>query len=138
MRVSRDSALMSMAQIIALRSTCNRLGVGAIIARDGRVISSGYNGNAVGMPHCNHKGGDPCDTAVHAECNAIVFAARHGMSTEGAELFTTHEPCLNCAKIILNSGITRVVFKEAYRDHSGFRLLSDSELVEIELFGKRP
>lgn len=125
MRTTRDQMGMGMACVVAKRSTCDRLQVGAVISRDGRVISSGYNGNIVGMDHCNHQEHPsiPCTTAVHAEANAILFAARYGMSTEGATLYTTHQPCLQCAKMIINAGIVRVCYEHPYRDNSGLDLL---------------
>lgn len=125
MRLSRDEMLMDMAITVAGRGTCNRLRVGAVIARDGRVISSGYNGNIVGMNHCGHDefSNVPCTSAVHAEANSILFAARYGVATEGADLFTTHEPCLDCAKLIINSGISRVIYYHEYRKHEGLDLL---------------
>lgn len=125
MRATRDQMGMNMARVVAGRGTCDRLQVGAVIARDGRVISSGYNGNIVGMAHCNHSEHPsiPCTDAVHAEANAILFAARYGMSTEGATLYTTHQPCLNCAKMIINSGIVHVCYEHPYRDNSGLDLL---------------
>lgn len=134
MRISREGMLMHMARAVAKRSTCDRLHVGAVIARDGRVISSGYNGNIMGMDHCNHQEHPsvPCESAVHAEANAILFAARYGMSTEGAELYTTHQPCLQCAKMIVNAGICRVVFEVAYRDNSGLDLLLSHPGVLVE------
>ena len=119
--------MMQMAEIVAQRSTCDRLNVGAIIIKDGRVISTGYNGNVSGMPHCQHRmldvPGIPCTTAVHAEANAIVWAARHGVATEGTMLFTTHQPCLDCAKLIINAGIIRVFFKNEYRLREGLEML---------------
>lgn len=125
MRATRDGMLMGMARVVANRSTCDRLQVGAVIAREGRVISSGYNGNIVGMNHCSHveHPSIPCTSAVHAEANAILFAARYGVSTEGAALYTTHQPCLNCAKMIINSGISLVAYDHPYRDNSGLDLL---------------
>lgn len=112
---------MGIAETIARRGTCDRLQVGAIIVRDNRVISTGYNGNVSGADHCNHTWDGPdlqtqgCRTAVHAEANAIVFAARHGVAVEGSDLWTTHQPCLGCANLIINSGIERVFFKNPYR-----------------------
>lgn len=125
--------LMDMARVVAQRGTCDRLQVGAVIARDGRVISSGYNGNIMGMDHCNHQEHPsiPCDSAVHAEANAILFAARYGMSTEGAQLYTTHQPCLGCAKMIINAGINLVAYDHTYRDNSGLSLLLAHPGVEI-------
>ena len=116
--------MMGIAEQLAERGTCDRLSVGALIARDSRIISTGYNGNVSGMVHCHHpEKSQPCTTAVHAEANAIVFAARHGVAVEGTELFTTHLPCLACAKLIVNAGIRRVTFKNDYRLREGIELL---------------
>lgn len=124
MRTHRNEMLMEMAEVVAKRGTCDRLQVGAVIARDGRVISSGYNGNIIGQDHCHHEPDGPgCTEAVHAEANAILFAARYGVSTEGAQLYTTHQPCLNCAKMIINAGIANVFYSHPYRDISGLNLL---------------
>lgn len=130
---------MGMADLISRRSTCSRLSVGAIVSRDGRPITMGYNGAPAGLPHCDHRctcvvriegrhaplceSANPCRTAVHAELNALMFAARYGMATEGAELHTTHQPCLNCAMAIVNAGVVRVVFEHPYRDNGGLELL---------------
>lgn len=118
--------MMGIARSVSLRGTCDRLWVGAAVARDSRVISTGYNGNVAGSMHCQHAsdGGDfGCETAVHAEANAIVFAARHGVSVYEAELWTTHQPCLQCAKLIVNAGIVRVYFEHSYRLREGLELL---------------
>lgn len=139
---------MGVAELWARHSTCSRLAVGAVISRDGRSLSSGYNGAPKGLPHCNHSvqvclcaSGNPldyegplrdcpshgnrgCTTAVHAELNAIAFAAKYGMPTDGAEIHTTHQPCLNCAMGIINAGIIRVVYLYPYRDHAGTDLLA--------------
>jgi dCMP deaminase len=125
--------------------------VGAIIAHEGRTIATGYNGAPVGMPHCEHRcdcypdnitrgwrslGPDgvahepnctsrqPCRRAVHAEANAIAFAARYGMATAGATLVVTMQPCLPCAQLVVNAGIVRVVFTTGYRDNAGRELLA--------------
>jgi dCMP deaminase len=117
---------------VAARGTCDRLQVGCAITRDSRVMSTGYNGNVSGAIHCVHQESEkPCDSAVHAEANAIVFAARHGMAIEGAQLWTTHMPCLGCAKLIVNAGILRVWFITDYRIRDGLQLLIDSQ---IEVF----
>lgn len=137
MRPSKIEMMMSIARSVSLRGTCDRLWVGAAIARESRVISTGYNGNVAGALHCRHErdaDAAPCETAVHAEANAIVFAARHGMAVEGAELWTTHQPCLACAKLIINSGITRVWFEHDYRKREGLELLIHSN---IEVFRVR-
>src|SRR5687767_3879721 len=116
MRVSRDQMLMEVAQAVAKRGTCSRKQVGVVVARDGRVLVTGYNGTPAGMAHCRHdyQTGEPCIDSVHAEANAIAFAARHGAKLDGAEMFTTYSPCLACAKLIINAGIVRVVMCEMY------------------------
>lgn len=130
MRPSRLDTLLAVAETIAKRSTCNRLAVGAVVARDGRILTTGYNGPPAGMHHCEHDMSaeytETCSEAVHAEANAIAFAARYGMATEGCELYVTHAPCLPCAKLIVNAGIVKVVYAHGYRDRSGLILLRDA------------
>jgi dCMP deaminase len=127
-RISRDQMLMEMAIIASKRSTCNRKHVGAIIALDGRPVSVGYAGAPSGLPHCLDHGCLPgsdggCIRTQHAEANAIAWAARKGIATERATLYTTVSPCLACAKLIVNSGIDEVWFLELYRKTEGTELL---------------
>ena len=128
-RITREDMLFEMARTVANRSTCDRLHVGAVLSRDGRVISLGYNGAPAGVEHCKHPAtealGIGCTLAVHAEANAIAFAAKHGVATAGAELHVTHMPCLKCAQLIINAGIVRVSYIKAYRDPSGIILLKE-------------
>lgn len=126
--------MMEMAQVLSRQSTCSRLGVGAIIARDHRVISTGYNGVASGEPHCNHSQTDEkCTEAVHAEANAIVFAARHGVATGGANLYVTHSPCVECARLIINAGIEKVYYLVPYRIRDGVHLMQRAGLTVTRL-----
>lgn len=129
--MKREEMLMAIANVVAARSTCSRMAVGAVIAREGRVMSSGYNGTLVGMPHCEHLWNDPCTEAIHAEANAILFAARYGVGTEGAELYTTHQPCIACARMIVNAGITQLVYQYPYRNNEGLELLLSTPSVEV-------
>lgn len=144
MRPSRDEVLMATAELVSARSTCSRARVGVVIAREGRQLTSGYNGAPAGLPHCNHECGcgagamthhercpavSPCGIAVHAEANAIAYAARYGMALEGSELFTTLSPCIACSQLIINAGITRVVYAKEYRDRSGLTLLLRAGIV---------
>lgn len=131
-RPDRDAVLMQHALLVAQRSTCSRLQVGAIIARNGRILSSGYNGAPAGMPHCHHDliDANPCTVAVHAEANAIAFAARHGTWVDGADLYTTDSPCLTCAQLIVNAGIATVHYHRPYRLTLGLDLL-DHANVEV-------
>lgn len=123
-RPSAERTLLDMAVVAATRSTCARLHVGAVLARDGRVLSTGYNGAPAGRPHCAHRDDRPCRTAVHAETNAVAFAARHGVTVEGATLYLTHSPCLGCAGLLINSGVAEVVYLEPYRSDDGIRELT--------------
>lgn len=127
-----------MAAVMAQRGTCPYVKVGAIIAREGRILSSGYNGAPSGMQHCIHgprmddEPVKPCLTAVHAESNAIAFAARHGNVLGWATMYTTLTPCRQCAQLIIQSGIERVVSLARYRDSAGEELLTDAEIpVEV-------
>lgn len=135
-RISREEMLMEMAITASKRSTCLRKDVGAVIARDGRVLSVGYNGAPSGQPHCTPQTCNtsaPCERAVHAEANAIAFAAKAGISTDGAELYATVSPCPYCAKLIINSGIRKVWYLEEYRDKSGIHLLTLSGIFSSQL-----
>jgi dCMP deaminase len=159
MRPSRDTTLMGVARLWAEHSTCSRLAVGAVVSRDGRSVATGYNGAPAGLPHCDHSvqvcfctSGNPldyegplrdcpshgdrgCTTAVHAELNALMFAARYGVATDGAELHCTHQPCLNCAMAIINAGIIRVVYATPYRDPAGLYLLQRAGIAAERLVG---
>ena len=129
-RPTREETLMEMARAAAKRSTCSRRNVGAVIARDFRPISTGYNGAPSGMPHCNHRLDElalaGCQVVVHAEANAVAFAARYGVSTQGASLFVTLSPCETCAKLVINAGLKEVFYAETYRDQTGLDLLANA------------
>ena len=101
---------MQVAEVFATRSTCSRAHVGVVIAREGRILTTGYNGAPAGMAHCNHSPDEVngCQNAVHAEANAIAYAARYGISLEGAELYSTFMPCLACAQLVINAGIQQI------------------------------
>lgn len=125
MRPSRDEVFKEVTKAFAARSVCLRKQVAAVIAKEGRPISVGYCGPPSGFPHCTKETckGKNCDISIHAEMNAIAFAAKNGVSIEGSTLYCTMSPCINCAKVILNSGIVRVVYFEEYRDVEGLELL---------------
>lgn len=135
-RFSRDELLGNIAKLVARRSTCLRSSVGAVLAREGRIISMGYNGAPSGMPHCEPETCGPdegCERTVHAEANAIAFAAKTGIETDGSTLYTTHSPCNDCAKLLINAGIKRVIYWEKYRDPAPVNLLMASG-VDVEQF----
>jgi dCMP deaminase len=134
-RISRDQMLIDIAFIVARRSTCARGQVGAVIADEGRIVSTGYGGAPARMPHCSSTVCDltqPCTRTVHAEANAIAWAARSAIAIEACTLYCTHSPCLDCAKLIINSGIKRVVYGQAYRKTDGTNLL-ESVGIDHEL-----
>lgn len=130
-------AFMIVAATMALRATCNRAKVGAVLVRDRRIISVGYNGPPSGQPHCidvgceidENTGG--CLRSIHAEANAILWAARNGIAVEGATLYTTYHPCLYCARIIHGAAIPRVVYLEEYRDGQRGQWLIKSEPLQV-------
>src|SRR5207237_7131250 len=114
MRATWDEYFMGIAHQAATRSTCSRKHVGAVIVRDRTVLSTGYNGSIRGLPHCDDVGcvveDGHCITTVHAEANAILQAAKNGVSIEGSELYTTASPCWNCFKLIANAGIRKIYY----------------------------
>ena len=125
---------MGIANQAATRSTCPRKHVGAVIVRDRTVLSTGYNGSIRGLPHCEDDGcvmeDGHCITTVHAEANAILQAAKNGVSVDGAEIYTTASPCWNCFKLIANAGIRRISFGEFYREE---RIRETAQKIGIEL-----
>lgn len=128
---------MELAKTVSTRATCRRRSVGAVIVRNRRILSTGYNGAPRGVPHCEEYGCDitqRCQLAAHAEQNAIAQAAANGVSCEGGTLYVTCQPCNACAKLIINSGIQRVVFEGDYPDPLAIELfeLANVELIRIE------
>ena len=119
MRISWDAYFMKIAEDVALRSTCDRAWVGAVMVRERHIISTGYNGSPAGLPHCDDVGhlmvDGHCVRTVHAEVNAIIQAAVFGQATREAECYVTHFPCLNCSKMLINARISRLVYKNDYR-----------------------
>ena len=119
-RVSWDEYFMDIAKVVSSRSTCSRKQVGAVLVRDRTILSTGYNGSIRGMPHCDEVGhmleADHCVATIHAEQNAIIYAAKNGVAIDGADLYVTASPCWSCFKSIANSGVRRIVFGEFYRD----------------------
>lgn len=131
-----DKRYLRMAAIWAENSYCTRRKVGALIVKDKMIISDGYNGTPAGFENvCELEDGTTKPYVLHAEANAITKIARSGNSSEGATIYVTTSPCLECAKLIIQSGIKRVVFSEKYRVEDGIELLkrANIEVVYIEL-----
>jgi len=145
MRPSWDEYFMDIARQVATRSTCLRRHVGAIIVRDKRILTTGYNGAPRGLAHCDVVGclrekmhipsGERQEICrgLHAEQNAIIQAALHGVSTEGATIYVTHQPCITCAKMIINAGIERVVCAHTYPDELARGMLAEAG-VPLEIW----
>src|SRR5271157_4158113 len=143
-RPDKITIMIRTAELWSHLSTCTKPN-GAVIAKNGHVISIGYNGSPKGHEHCLEEGclagpDSGCIRTIHAETNAIAVAARYGISTEGASIFTTSFPCRTCAKLIIASGINEVYYLNDYRDMSGAELFGKSKIsyykVEIEPNGR--
>ena len=143
-----DEYFIEMAKLTQKRSTCMRRQVGAVIVKDNRVMATGYNGAPAGITHCEDRGGclrqklnvpsgerhELC-RALHAEQNAIIQAATLGQSIEGATIYITHQPCIICAKMIINAGISRIVIRRGYPDEMSRGMLREAGL-KVELIGE--
>jgi dCMP deaminase len=134
MRASWDEYFMNIAKVVSSRSTCDRKFVGAVIVRDKTILSTGYNGSIRGMPHCSEVGhimeDGHCIATIHAEANAVLQAAKNGVSIDGASIYVTASPCWSCFKMVANAGIRRIVFGEFYRDS---RIFDVAKALSIEL-----
>ena len=142
-----DKRFMALTEQVGSWASCHRRKVGAIIVREKRVMMTGYNGAPAGLESCVERGeclrekmqiesGTRAELcyAAHAEQNAIIQAARYGINISGATLFCTHQPCVICAKMIINAGIRRVVYKEGYPDEFSVELFKEAgtELIKFE------
>lgn len=146
-RPSWDSYFIQMAQVVAGRSTCLRRQVGAVLVKDKQILSTGYNGSPSGLQHCDEVGclrqslGVPSGErheicrAVHAEQNALVQAAKHGVAITGADLYTTHQPCVLCTKLLINAGIKRVIYTHSYPDQLAVEMAREAGL-DLVKFGE--
>jgi dCMP deaminase len=131
-----DDYFMDITHFVATRSTCLRRHVGAVLVRDKRILSTGYNGAPSGIDHCLEVGclreqlGIPSGErhelcrALHAEQNAIIQAALHGVGIKGATLYCTNLPCIICSKMLINSGIRRIIYQEGYPDKLAGEMLA--------------
>lgn len=120
-RITWDQFFMAQCHLLALRSTCTRLAVGAIIVRDNRMIAGGYNGSISGGDHCIDHGcyvvDNHCVRTIHAEMNALLQCAKYGTTTADSTIYVTHFPCLQCAKAIIQAGVKRIIYATDYRNN---------------------
>ena len=127
---------MVQAVMLASRSTCTRLQVGAVIVKDGRIIASGYNGSVTGMPHCTDVGDlvvdGHCIRAVHAEQNALLQLAKMGIPSDGAEIYVTDFPCVHCTKFLLQAGIKKINYLRHYHNDPFAMSLIDEMGVTLQ------
>ena len=134
-RISWEKYFMNIAKEVASRSTCDRKNVGAVIVRDKTILATGYNGSIRGLDHCDEKDHEMenghCIRTIHAEANAIVQAARHGVRIEESTIYVTASPCYDCFKMIANSGIIAIYYAEFYRDERIKKYAAD---LNINLF----
>ena len=141
MRPSWDEYFMKIAEVVKTRSTCLRRQVGAVIVKDKQILSTGYNGAPTGLKHCEEVGclrqqlnipsGEKHELCrgLHAEQNAIIQASLHGVKIEGATIYVTTQPCSVCAKMLINSGIKRLVYTGDYPDELADQMLKESGIV---------
>lgn len=148
-----DKYFLNIAAVVATRSSCSRRQVGAVIAKDNHLLATGYNGTPSGIKNCNEggcprcAGNAPSGTSLnecicsHAEENAIVQAARHGVTIEGGTIYCTISPCIHCAKMIINAGLKKVFFSNWYNEPvvsldpvpEGFATLEDPIIYKYRL-----
>ena len=133
-----DDYFMSIARIVAMRGTCDRLRAGAVLVKQKRIISTGYNGSPPGLEHCDDVGHlleeGHCIRTIHGEHNAILQAAAiSGASTEGATMYSKYNPCMHCAKYVVAAGIKRVVIGKLYRGENALEYLKSSG-IEVTLY----
>lgn len=143
-RPSWDRYFMDIADLVASRSTCLRRKVGAVIVKERRILTTGYNGAPSGLPHCEivsclrEKFSIPSGQqqelcrGLHAEQNAIIQAALHGISIQSSYLYCTDQPCITCSKMIINAGIIRVFYRKDYPDEIARNLLQEAGIEEVQ------
>ena len=120
-RITWEQFFMAQCSLLAIRSTCTRLSVGAVIVRDNRIIAGGYNGSVSGGDHCIDDGcyvvDNHCIRTIHAEMNALLQCGKYGIPAAGSTLYVTHFPCLQCSKAIIQAGISKVYYGTDYRNN---------------------
>jgi len=144
-RPSWDEYFIDIAELVSRRSTCLRRSVGAVIVKNRRILSTGYNGAPTGLRHCREVGcirerldipsGERHELCrgLHAEQNAIIQAALHGVSVKGAALYCTNHPCIICSKMIINAGIINIIYQQGYQDELAVEMLEEAGIKVSKL-----
>ena len=140
-RPSWDQYFIDITHLVATRSTCLRRQVGALLVKDRNILATGYNGTPSGITHCEDVGclrerlkvpsGERHELCrgLHAEQNAIIQAARHGVNIDGATLYCTTMPCIICTKMLINAGIRRIVYEEGYADQLAREMVAEAQIA---------
>ncbi|AUJ32311.1 MAG: ComE operon protein 2 [Liquorilactobacillus nagelii] len=135
-RIPWNQYFMMQAMLLSLRSTCERLSVGAILVRDRRIIAGGYNGSVSGDDHCIDHGcylvGGHCVRTIHAEMNAVLQCAKFGIATDKAEIYVTDFPCLQCTKMLLQAGICKIYYLRNYHNDNYALKLMKLKKIAVE------
>jgi dCMP deaminase len=136
---------MAIAEQVAGRSTCLRRSIGAVLVKDKRILATGYNGVPSGLAHCDEVGclreqrQIPSGTqhelcrGLHAEQNAVIQSAKHGIPIDGATAYCTHQPCVLCAKILINAGVKAIVYRHPYPDRLAEEMLAEAGIVPVQM-----
>jgi len=144
-RPTWDEYFMDIVDLVSKRSTCLRRKVGAVLVRDKRILATGYNGPPTGVRHCTEVGclrdklnipsGERHELCrgLHAEQNAIIQAALHGVTTKDATIYCTNHPCIICSKMIINSGINKIVYRDGYSDNLAEEMLAEAAIEAKKL-----
>ena len=141
-RISWDEYFMRITEIVAKRSTCNKIEVGCIIVKNRLILSTGYNGAPKGMPHCIDVGcliyNNHCIRSLHAEVNAIIQCASSNMSTKGSYVYVTHLPCWQCSLMLINAEVEKIFYANDYVDDRGnqLELLKKANIKVIKIGDK--
>jgi dCMP deaminase len=145
-RPSWDQYFMTITRVVAERSTCLRAQVGAVIVRDRSILATGYNGSPAGLPHCTEVGclvyesrtpdgeiEQNCFRTIHAEINAISQAARNGAAIRDADIYVTHTPCIQCLKVLINTGVRTVYYARPYKLHTVAEMRKGATIKLVEV-----
>lgn len=130
---------MQIARTVATRATCPRASVGCVLVREHRILTTGYNGSPRGVAHCTEVGctliDGHCVRATHAEANAVVQGALHGINLSQSTAYCTHQPCVHCSKLLISAGVRKIVHDIAYPDPIAQELLAEAGVAQVQFSG---